>query len=73
MRQVLEERGAALAIGDDKRRPLPEARAVGELAYLRLHWRSRREVFVYLNNDWKDYAPANARHLARGLSSGDGG
>jgi uncharacterized protein YecE (DUF72 family) len=33
-------------------------------------WRSRREVFVYLNNDWKGYAPANARRLARGLSRG---
>ena len=31
-------------------------------------WRSRRSVFVYLNNDWKGYAPANARYLRRGLS-----
>jgi uncharacterized protein YecE (DUF72 family) len=34
-------------------------------------WRSRREVFVYLNNDWKGYAPANARYLKRGLSAGE--
>jgi uncharacterized protein YecE (DUF72 family) len=31
-------------------------------------WRSRREVFVYLNNDWRGFAPANARELRRGLS-----
>jgi uncharacterized protein YecE (DUF72 family) len=95
VRELLVERGASLAIGDDRRRPLPEASPAGSLAYLRLHyghrgrdgnysdaeldgwrrriaaWRSRREVFVYLNNDWKGYAPANARCLARGLS-GDG-
>jgi len=92
VRELLAERGASLVIGDDKRRPLPEAAPVGELAYLRLHyghrgrggnysdselagwrrriaaWRSRREVFVYLNNDWKGYAPTNARELTRGLS-----
>ena len=97
VRELLEERGASLAIGDDKRRPLPEAKPAGELAYLRLHyghrgrggnyseaeldgwrrriaaWRSRREVFVYLNNDWKGYAPANARYLSRGFSAGGGG
>jgi uncharacterized protein YecE (DUF72 family) len=33
-------------------------------------WRSRREVFVYLNNDWQGFAPANARTLRRGLSDG---
>ncbi len=92
VRELLTARGASLAIGDDKRRPLPAARPVGELAYLRLHyghrgrggnysdaelaewrrriaaWRTRREVFVYLNNDWKGYAPANALELRRGLS-----
>lgn len=31
-------------------------------------WRSRREVYVYLNNDWNEFAPANARELRRGLS-----
>jgi uncharacterized protein YecE (DUF72 family) len=31
-------------------------------------WRSRRDVFVYLNNDWQGFAPANARLLRRGLS-----
>jgi uncharacterized protein YecE (DUF72 family) len=31
-------------------------------------WRSRREVFVYLNNDWRGYAPANAKQLRDGLS-----
>ena len=28
-------------------------------------WRSRREVFVYLNNDWRGFAPANAAELRR--------
>jgi uncharacterized protein YecE (DUF72 family) len=94
VRLLLAERGASLAIGDDRRRPLPEAAPVGELAYLRLHyghrgrdgnysrteldtwrrriaaWRARRPVFVYLNNDWKGYAPANARYLLDGLTGG---
>ncbi len=96
MRELLAERGASLVIGDDKRRPLPDASPAGPLAYLRLHyghrgragnyseseldtwrrriagWRARRPVFVYLNNDWQGFAPANARYLSRGLS-GEGG
>jgi uncharacterized protein YecE (DUF72 family) len=97
VQELLAEHGASLAIGDDKRRPLPEVSPAGEIAYLRLHyghrgrggnyseaeldgwrrriaaWRSRRPVFVYLNNDWKGYAPTNARYLLRGLSvHGDG-
>jgi uncharacterized protein YecE (DUF72 family) len=92
VRRLLNERGAALAIGDDARRELPPARPLGEFAYLRLHyghrghdgnysaaeldrWRRRiaalraqREVFVYLNNDWRGFAPRNARELRRGLS-----
>jgi uncharacterized protein YecE (DUF72 family) len=91
--RLLAEHGASLALGDDKRRPLPDAKPAGDLAYLRLHygqrgrggnyskaeldswrrriaaWRSRRPVFVYLNNDWKGYAPANARYLLRDLSA----
>jgi uncharacterized protein YecE (DUF72 family) len=31
-------------------------------------WRSQREVFVYLNNDWQGFAPRNALYLGRGLS-----
>jgi uncharacterized protein YecE (DUF72 family) len=31
-------------------------------------WRARREVFVYLNNDWQTFAPRNALRLRRGLS-----
>jgi uncharacterized protein YecE (DUF72 family) len=30
-------------------------------------WRRRTEVFAYFNNDWKGYAPANARLLKQGL------
>lgn len=37
VRQLLEERGASLAIGDDRRRPLP-SQTGGGLAYLRLHY-----------------------------------
>lgn len=92
VRELIAAHGASLALGDDRRRPLPEVTPVGKLAYLRLHyghrgrggnysdaeldgwrrriaaWRSRRPVFVYLNNDWKGYAPDNARHLKKGLS-----
>jgi uncharacterized protein YecE (DUF72 family) len=31
-------------------------------------WRTHREVFVYLNNDWQTFAPRNAQVLRRGLS-----
>ncbi len=31
-------------------------------------WRTRREAFVYLNNDWEAFAVRNARTLAAGLS-----
>lgn len=31
-------------------------------------WRARREVFVFLNNDWEGFAPANALQLQKGLS-----
>jgi uncharacterized protein YecE (DUF72 family) len=31
-------------------------------------WRSRRPVFVYLNNDWEGFAPANAAYLGRSFA-----
>jgi uncharacterized protein YecE (DUF72 family) len=31
-------------------------------------WRSRRPVFVYLNNDWEGFAPANAAYLRRSFA-----
>lgn len=31
-------------------------------------WRSRAQTFVYLNNDWRGFAPRNARFLASRLS-----
>lgn len=31
-------------------------------------WRSIREVFVYLNNDWQAFAPRNGLALRKGLS-----
>jgi uncharacterized protein YecE (DUF72 family) len=91
--RLLEAHGSSLVIPHDARRPLPEAKPVGEIAYLRLHhgargrngnyskteldrwrrriaaWRARREVFVYLNNDWEEFAPPNAMQLREGLSA----
>lgn len=92
MYRLLAERGASLALGDDPRRNLPEARPVGDAAYLRMHygsrgrdgnyssaeldrwrrriaaWRRRRDVFVYFNNDWRGFAPANTSELRRKLA-----
>jgi uncharacterized protein YecE (DUF72 family) len=34
-------------------------------------WRLREEVFAYFNNDWKGFAPDNARTLRRLLGSED--
>jgi uncharacterized protein YecE (DUF72 family) len=33
-------------------------------------WSRREEVFAYFNNDWRGFAPANARSLARRLRAG---
>jgi uncharacterized protein YecE (DUF72 family) len=33
-------------------------------------WSRREEEFAYFNNDWRGFAPANARSLARRLNSG---
>lgn len=38
---LLAEHGASLALGDDPRRPLPQASPAGSIAYLRLHYGSR--------------------------------
>lgn len=32
-------------------------------------WRSRREVFAYLKNDWEEFAPPDAMQLREGLSA----
>ncbi len=90
---LLEQHGASLVLPHDARRPLPEAKPVGPLVYLRLHygvrgrngnysereletwrrriaaWRSRRQVFVYLNNDWQGFAPRNALTLREGKAA----
>jgi uncharacterized protein YecE (DUF72 family) len=34
-------------------------------------WRRTTEVYVYFNNDWNSYAPANARTLLRDLQSAE--
>jgi uncharacterized protein YecE (DUF72 family) len=31
-------------------------------------WRRREEIYAYFNNDWRGFAPANARYLVRRLS-----
>jgi uncharacterized protein YecE (DUF72 family) len=41
VRSLLEEHGASLVIPHDARRPLPEARPAGGVAYLRLHHGAR--------------------------------
>jgi uncharacterized protein YecE (DUF72 family) len=32
-------------------------------------WRSGREVFAYLDNDWEEFAPPNAISLREGLTA----
>jgi uncharacterized protein YecE (DUF72 family) len=44
------------------------ATELGEWAKRIASWRSTREVYAYFNNDWRGYAPANARTLKRHLS-----
>jgi uncharacterized protein YecE (DUF72 family) len=39
--RLLREAGASLVIADDKRRPLPEAKPTGPLAYVRFHYGHR--------------------------------
>jgi uncharacterized protein YecE (DUF72 family) len=34
-------------------------------------WRRRHDVYAYFNNDWRGFAPANARLLLRLLGSGN--
>ncbi len=41
VRNLLDDSGASLVIGDDARRPLPVARPVGPIAYARLHYGHR--------------------------------
>jgi uncharacterized protein YecE (DUF72 family) len=40
---------------------------IGEWAARIDRWRRNEEVYVYYNNDWNSYAPANARVLMRAL------
>ncbi len=56
VRRLLDEHHASFVIGHDKRRPLPAARPVGELAYLRLHYGSRGRDGNYSStelNHWR--------------------
>jgi uncharacterized protein YecE (DUF72 family) len=55
VRELLEERSASLAIGDDKRRPLPDARPTCELAYLRLHYGHRGRGGNYSESELDDW------------------
>ena len=44
------------------------AREIGEWAERISRWRGRVDVYAYFNNDWRGFAPANARLLRRRLS-----
>jgi uncharacterized protein YecE (DUF72 family) len=46
------------------------ATEIAEWAQRISRWRRREAVYVYYNNDWNSYAPANARLLLRRLGSG---
>ena len=46
------------------------ATEIGEWAERIAEWRCTHEVFAYFNNDWRGFAPANARSLRQALSSG---
>ena len=61
---LLAEHGVSLAIGDDKRRPLPEAAPVGPLAYLRLHYGHRGRNGNYSKSELDEQA-GRVRKLAR--------
>jgi uncharacterized protein YecE (DUF72 family) len=43
------------------------ATEIAEWARRIAQWRGREEVYVYYNNDWNSYAPANAKVLMRRL------
>lgn len=73
IRQLLDERHASLAIGlrlHYGARGRDGNYSSAELDHWRRRiagWRRRRDVFVYLNNDWRGFAPAHARELKQGL------
>jgi uncharacterized protein YecE (DUF72 family) len=46
------------------------ATEIGEWAQRIAGWLEREEVYVYYNNDWNSYAPANAKLLMRRLGQG---
>ena len=43
---------------------------IAEWAERIARWRAREEIYVYFNNDWNSYAPANARVLLKLLGPG---
>lgn len=45
------------------------ASEVAQWAHRIRRWRRRAEVYAYFNNDWKGFAPANARLLLRELAA----
>ncbi len=46
------------------------ATEIAEWAQRIRQWRRREAIYVYYNNDWNSYAPANAKLLIRRLRSG---
>jgi uncharacterized protein YecE (DUF72 family) len=53
---LLSEHGAALAIGHDARRPLPDAEPVGPFAYVRFHWGARGRRGNYSEREIEEWA-----------------
>jgi uncharacterized protein YecE (DUF72 family) len=45
------------------------ATEIAEWAERITRWRRSEAIYVYFNNDWNSYAPANAKLLLRGLGS----
>jgi len=62
---LLAEHGASLALGDDPRRPLPDASPVGPFAYLRLHYGHRGRAGNYSERELERWRRRIAAWRAR--------